>query len=233
MTISNRDATFAVNVMVQKLAEHLNYRVDPLAGSHAAMMVDIAKTLTGLADPPGQGAGMLTDHFTVERHAVWCIEGTERPRKGDKRIDKHYVEREVAVCQHCRRYDNDLKPERIPHDALCTYLLIDPAAEPKRLRGGEEQTLEVLRALFQRAGVLLGVDLSAAKGTVNAMGEYAPGTWPAGRTPAQMKAYGAEKVDEEAPLFSEAYLYPLFGKDEARTILAKWNAVRRAVGLTP
>lgn len=39
--------------------------------------------------------------------------------------------------------------------------------------------------------------------------------------------------DEKAPFFSEAYLYTLFGKEQARTILGYLNSVIRAAGLDP
>ena len=39
-----------------------------------------------------------------------------------------------------------------------------------------------------------------------------------------------EEGDEDAPFFSEAYLYCLLGKDDARTVLAYLGAVLRASG---
>lgn len=42
---------------------------------------------------------------------------------------------------------------------------------------------------------------------------------------------GYEEGDEKAPFFSEAYLYPLLGKNAARTVLAAWNRVGRAMGI--
>lgn len=41
------------------------------------------------------------------------------------------------------------------------------------------------------------------------------------------------KGDEKAPFFSEVYLYSLFGKEHARSILAYVNSVIRAAGLDP
>jgi len=44
---------------------------------------------------------------------------------------------------------------------------------------------------------------------------------------------GYEKGDDEAPFFSEAFLYPLMGKEDARTILAMLDNVVRAAGIDP
>ncbi|MDI6734445.1 MAG: hypothetical protein QMD50_03105 [Patescibacteria group bacterium] len=41
---------------------------------------------------------------------------------------------------------------------------------------------------------------------------------------------GYSKGDENAPLFSEAYLYNLFGKEDGRTILALINDIVTAAG---
>ena len=45
------------------------------------------------------------------------------------------------------------------------------------------------------------------------------------------KAYGYERGDESAPFFSEAFLYVLLGKEEARTVLAKLHHVEAPLGL--
>lgn len=45
------------------------------------------------------------------------------------------------------------------------------------------------------------------------------------------KGYGYSPGDEKAPFFSESFLYPLFGKDAARTVLAYVDGVRRVVDL--
>ena len=44
---------------------------------------------------------------------------------------------------------------------------------------------------------------------------------------------GYEKGDEDAPFYSEAYLYNLLGKDDARTVLAYLNNLMRISGLDP
>lgn len=52
------------------------------------------------------------------------------------------------------------------------------------------------------------------------------------RWPEGLKVPYAEKGDEEAPFFSEAYLYNLLGKEEARTLLALVRRVGEALGLS-
>lgn len=47
------------------------------------------------------------------------------------------------------------------------------------------------------------------------------------------KRNGYVKGDEEQPFFSEAYLYNLVGKHDARTILAVVNDLIRACGIEP
>jgi hypothetical protein len=44
---------------------------------------------------------------------------------------------------------------------------------------------------------------------------------------------GYSKGDENAPFFSEAVLYPLLGKEDARTVLALIGNIIRATGLDP
>ncbi len=41
-----------------------------------------------------------------------------------------------------------------------------------------------------------------------------------------------EEGDGEAPFFSEAYLYNLVGKEDARTILGRLNRLGEALGMT-
>ena len=46
--------------------------------------------------------------------------------------------------------------------------------------------------------------------------------------------YGREHFnpeDAEAPFFSEAILYNIFGKEAARIVLARWNEIRRTLGV--
>lgn len=40
-----------------------------------------------------------------------------------------------------------------------------------------------------------------------------------------------EKGDEQAPLFSEAYLYPAYGKDLARELLAIYYKLEKLAGI--
>lgn len=47
------------------------------------------------------------------------------------------------------------------------------------------------------------------------------------------KQDGYEKGDETAPFFSEAFLYPLLGKDDARTVLAYIHSLMRELGVDP
>lgn len=42
-----------------------------------------------------------------------------------------------------------------------------------------------------------------------------------------------EEGDENAPFFSEAYLYNLVGKEDARTILCLFENLARAAGIDP
>ena len=147
-----------------------------------------------------------------------------------------YIDREVPTCTDCGGYERYGARFGIGHSALCPERLRNAAASTKA--GSDADHLdahdkaEVLEALFKHASALLRLDLTAARAAVEKMGEYTPGCWPASLTEKQMAAEGADEGDVGMPLFSEAYLYPLFGKDEARTILAKWRAVKRAVGMT-
>ena len=45
------------------------------------------------------------------------------------------------------------------------------------------------------------------------------------------KNYGYSKGDEDAPFFSETFLYVLLGKSDARTVLALMRPLTEAVGL--
>lgn len=47
------------------------------------------------------------------------------------------------------------------------------------------------------------------------------------------KKNGYEKGDENAPFFSEGLLYSLIGKDAARSVLSRVNALVRESGVTP
>ncbi len=40
-----------------------------------------------------------------------------------------------------------------------------------------------------------------------------------------------EDGDESAPFMTETFLYPLLGKEDARTVLALWRKVRESCGL--
>lgn len=47
------------------------------------------------------------------------------------------------------------------------------------------------------------------------------------------KLSGYTKGDEEAPFFNEGFLYPLLGKDNARTVLARIKDLIRVAGFDP
>lgn len=58
--------------------------------------------------------------------------------------------------------------------------------------------------------------------------KYAPGFLP---DSCVNEADGFEPGDERAPFFSEAYLYNLLGKNDARTLLALMRPVWKAAGI--
>jgi len=59
---------------------------------------------------------------------------------------------------------------------------------------------------------------------------FAPGMSPALIKQAKRDGY-YQKGDENAPFFSEAYLYPLLGKDDARTILSIMRLIIKEQGV--
>lgn len=61
-----------------------------------------------------------------------------------------------------------------------------------------------------------------------ALADYAPNFLP---DSCMDEEDGYEKGDENAPFFSEAYLYNLLGKDEARNLRALVHAVFEAAGV--
>lgn len=55
-----------------------------------------------------------------------------------------------------------------------------------------------------------------------------------GRLNENQSVYGPgsfDPADADAPLFSETTLYHIFGKEAARIILARWNCIRRELGI--
>lgn len=46
------------------------------------------------------------------------------------------------------------------------------------------------------------------------------------------KHYGYSKGDEHAPFFSEAFLYTLLGKEDARTLLGRMRRLAKALAIT-
>lgn len=136
-----------------------------------------------------------------------------------------WMEVPVKTCTECG--GQEYRPGSVfgvEHDALCSARLLDP----QQHRGSiEEVEREVLRTFYDRAGILMGRSPVQARGALAKLRAWAPKQWPDGF---KAKANGAEPGDDKAPLFSEAYLYPLFGKDDARTILALLRAVERALG---
>ncbi len=93
-----------------------------------------------------------------------------------------------------------------------------------------EALRDTLRSLNEATARLLAVDPEEARKALAALYEWAPGGWPAGYGSKRPKY--AVKGDSEQPFFCEAYLYPLMGKEDARTILALLHHVAKAVGYT-
>lgn len=164
-----------------------------------------------------------------QERRVWLPKKHEEKRDAARyirRVDEWHVEAEVMVCEDCRQAAdlNDGEGTFLRHDALCVYRLEHDVPA----RGSRSDTeREVLKVLFKRAGILMGQSPDRARKAMKRLMEWKPERWPDGF---KAKANGAEAGDEQAPLFSEAYLYPLFGKDDARTILALLNEVQRALG---
>ena len=69
--------------------------------------------------------------------------------------------------------------------------------------------------------------LDRIREAVNRLSEWSPEGTPEHFT----KNYGYSKGDEDAPFFSEAFLYVLLGKEDARTILALMRPVFENVGM--
>lgn len=60
-------------------------------------------------------------------------------------------------------------------------------------------------------------------------------TWVPGMFPFEKDVYGNDPAKDDlasAPLLSESYLYALFGKEEARTFLAYFGEICRALGVS-
>lgn len=152
-----------------------------------------------------------------KRIAVWAPHAPEE--KGQP--DEYRRWREVALCTCCAHHGSFECPDLIEHDALCIVRIEEEGArwhgeiQCRDSRDTVEQ--KVMRALFKRAGALMGLDNEAVKHALTAL--YA---W----VPEQHSVRGAKG----APLLSEAYLYPLLGKEDARTLLALVGAIARAVG---
>jgi len=70
--------------------------------------------------------------------------------------------------------------------------------------------------------------MSLTKEQVKKLLEFTPGDLPKS---CKNKRDGYEKGDETYPFFSEAYLYNLLGKEDARTLLCLMRPVWDAVGI--
>lgn len=136
-------------------------------------------------------------------------------------------EREDPTYEMWRRPDGlpqaseSAESAQIFHDALCPYKLDHPK------RANERDRQKVLETLFARANTLLGQSPDVARKALARLYEWTPEQGP----PASFKKspYYA-KGNEDQPFLSEAYLYPLLGKEDARTLLALLGAVATAVG---
>lgn len=146
--------------------------------------------------------------------------------------DKYHRWREVALCLCCGHHGDYDTTDLIEHDALCIVRIEQEGrlyrGEELLVRGSQsDQHVAILRALFARASALLGQDHIAARRALDAVYAWKPGRWLADPvTPKRER----ERDAEQAPFFSEAYLYNLVGKEDARTILALLDAVGRAIG---
>jgi hypothetical protein len=150
----------------------------------------------------------------------------------EKGADDHgRIPMKVECCTDCGGYQSFGPKHPIAHDALCVAAITEQSVEhednPERVKA------KVLETLFDRAARLMGRSPEKALAVLDKLEAWAPGRWPDGydRGPKDTRTpEGAEPGDEKAPFFSESYLYPLMGKDEARTILALLNRLRRALG---
>lgn len=153
-----------------------------------------------------------------------------RKREMEVLVNGEYAKKQVWMCEECHRteegtYYGGASEEKaedavILHDALCT-------SRSERVRHDADR-LKVLTELFQRGQKILGIS------SENAQAQY--------RKLVKLKLDGApprgfksspfySKGDEEASFFSEAYLYSLLGKEDARTVLALLRAVGTAIGV--
>lgn len=126
----------------------------------------------------------------------------------------------VLRCLECGATGREDSPTYIFHDVLCTQ-------RPIKEFINESDRLRVLETLFERAGRVLGKDLSAVhKALKNLYDLKLDGPPPRGFKSSEYYSTG----DENTPFFSEAYLYSLLGKDQARTVLSYVRSVAKAVG---
>lgn len=71
---------------------------------------------------------------------------------------------------------------------------------------------------------------------VRKLDQWRPAEWgtkgyPLDKVAAVTTAYPVEPDDKKAPFFSEAFLYPLLGKGDARTLLSIMRDIAEAAGL--
>jgi hypothetical protein len=141
----------------------------------------------------------------------------------DSYDSKKYRHREallVLQCLECSATGHEESPTYIFHDVLCTQ-------RPIKEFMSESDRLKVLDTLFERAGRVLGKDLSAAHKALKSLYDLKlDGPPPRGFKSSEYYSNG----DEDTPFFSEPYLYSLLGKDQARTVLSYVRSVAKAVG---
>ena len=94
-----------------------------------------------------------------------------------------------------------------------------------RKRAVDDATAELLQAVRRRAAQ---TD-EARKDALRSLGSFVVECKPFGFT-VDNDYY--EDGDETAPLMSEGFLYPLLGKEDARSVLARWREVLESCGLT-
>lgn len=144
--------------------------------------------------------------------ALWIPEHQRKERGAPKTDEDGYAKVEVSVCEGCGHRGQWDNPDYFVHDALCIVRLTDE--DEHRTHVMERDREKVLHTIFERGNLLLGLGNHAAHRAL-------------------AKLYEWQVDDDEQPFLSEAYLYPLLGKEDARTLLALVRAVAKAVGYTP
>lgn len=141
----------------------------------------------------------------------WCGK-TYEPVKGS------YMKIEDVSLEHLEKY--------LYHDGLC------PKSPEIGERRTEQDRTKIITTLFERASHLLSQDLNGVRSAIK---YFEAMTLPDAELPKSFfdPKRGYTKGDERAPFMSEAFLYNLLGKEEARTVLAVWNKLKVAAGMEP